>query len=59
MKLEGDLRKVHYLWRGKWSNGARQMRFWNEIDEVTNEKPDDEEREEADGEHHFDVDIVK
>jgi len=57
-KLKVDLRKVHYLWRGKWRDGARKLRFRYGIGEVVDHKPDDEECDEADTEQHFEIGIV-
>lgn len=56
--MKVDLRKVHYLWRGKWRNGARKLRLRYGIGEVVNHKPDDEECDEADTEQHFEIGIA-
>jgi hypothetical protein len=59
VEVEIDLRKVHDLWRGQWRNGTRKTRFYDGINEMTNEKQDDEECEEANDENKFDVDIIE
>lgn len=54
-----DLRKVHDLRRGKRRDFARKTRLSDGVHKVVDQKPDEEECEEAESENHFEIGIVE